>query len=340
MNSIEKAQLGISSATGAAGTALSFIPRVGTAVGMGVAGVGSLINGILGLADVPEAPKVPAGQRQAAGIGAQALAGLVSESGVNAQQVGFIGQAGRDRQVSESLAANTLAASLSPYDRKRIFDRLMQTSVDVSASIADTIQRIDPLADADRYAKIIQGSAVVGGQQAQIAQQETIGQAITQNYRKNAMAATASAMANIAKNIGAITNPENAQAENELKALGMENPTNNQTAAYADVLANQSGGMGIPDIVHDTRNDLLANAEKNITAPKGKLTAEHLSASMKDAIGPDYDKFLEYTKNQIKETYDMQGMALPSDAYLSAMAEQSLQKQYIAHIQNSSVSFY
>lgn len=303
MSKISDAQTGISIAGGAASIGLSFIPGVGPAAGGAAAGVTSMINAILGLADTPEAPKVPAAERQAAGVGSQALAGLASQSGLNAQQVGYIGQVGRERQITDAITTSTLAQGLSPYDKKRIFDKLRENNIGANQAVADTVQKLDPIAEANRYANVIQGSATVAGSYGAIHQQETTAQYLNQEYKKAAATSFAASMTKIAKNIGGIFAPPADQnkipavsadkavtapspttvegnknfqsstdqkmvAVEELAKIGITAPTNNQIEAYLSLMSGAGANNIINANLYDANESIKNTAQKQIESSK------------------------------------------------------------------------
>jgi len=186
------AQVGLSSAGGVAGAALNFaVPGVGTIL----SGITGAISAALGLAMEPEIPKIRPEQIQALGLGMNALANLAAQSGLSQQAVGQIGQIGREERATQALAANTAAYGLSPYDRKRIMERLLSQSVAVDRAITEKLQLLDPMAQAQNARAVIGGSATVGAQAQDVAQQQLTRKLLLDRYQMAAAENFAKAMA-------------------------------------------------------------------------------------------------------------------------------------------------
>lgn len=174
------AAVGGAGAAVGAGLDLAF-PGVGTVVG----GLSNAIASAIGLAQEPEVPDIDPTQLQMMGMGAEAVAELSAQSGMSASTVAQIGQIGRAEKATEALAANTLSAGMSPYDRKRIMDRLMERSVGVNQSLAEKIGMLDPTAEANRLRAVTSGSAVVGAQAERVADMRLKRQLIKDEYQAN-----------------------------------------------------------------------------------------------------------------------------------------------------------
>lgn len=207
------AQVGLSSAGGVAGAALNFaVPGVGTIL----SGITGAISAALGLAMEPEIPKIRPEQIQALGLGMNALANLAAQSGLSQQAVGQIGQIGREERATQAYVANTAAYGLSPYDRKRIMERLLSQSVAVDRAIIEKLQLLDPIAQAQNARAVISGSATMGAQAQDIAQQQLARKMLLDRYQMAAAENFAKAMASFtAAMLTGATQFEEGQKERE-----------------------------------------------------------------------------------------------------------------------------